>query len=195
MLNSTLKVSVWFLAHICFSVPCHLCIAHSTRGSVVLLLWHPLSCCLLNSPLLFPPAAQESDRGSGLELAHTLALLARGGYLEAPRSLLLRLLAASPPLSLAAPANWNLISWAPALVCFCQLDQQIALLGRTGWMLRIPQELYTGFVLRFLFRSQACCFAQSHCVNCWWNKYVKLGVFSCAVRVSHLSLVGGVKRP
>lgn len=101
-----------------------------------------LSHYLLHSPLLFPVVTQESDRGSGPKLARTPALLALGGYLEAPRSLLLGLLAASPPLSLAALANWNLISWAPVLACFCQLDQRIALLGRTGWILRIPQELY-----------------------------------------------------
>lgn len=52
-----------------------------------------------HSPLLFPGSAQESDKGSGPMLARTLTLSALGGYLEAPRSLLLRLLAASPPLS------------------------------------------------------------------------------------------------
>lgn len=65
---------------------------------------------MLHFPILFPLVAQESNRGSGLKLARALTLLALGGYLEAPRSLLLRLLAASPPLSSSVPANWNLIS-------------------------------------------------------------------------------------
>lgn len=46
-------------------------------------------------------------------------------------------------LFLAAPANWNLISWAPAFSRFCQLDRRIPPppRGRTGWILRIPREL------------------------------------------------------
>lgn len=99
-------------------------------------------------------------------------------------------------LFLAAPANWNLISWAPAFSRFCQLDRRIPPppgAGRGGFW--GSHGSYPGFMLGFPIRSQACCFAQSHRVNCSWNKYVKFGLFSYAVRVSHLSLVGGVKQP
>lgn len=41
--------------------------------------------------------------------------------------------------------------------------------------------------LRCRFPIPACCFAQSHRVNCWWNKSVRSGRFSSAQRVSHLS--------
>lgn len=54
---------------------------------------------MLHSPILFLPVAQESNRGSEPRPARTLALSALRGYLEPPRSLLLRLLAAPPASS------------------------------------------------------------------------------------------------
>lgn len=152
------------------------------------------ACSILH--LLFPPATQESDRGSGPALARAHSLspgwIFRG--LLIPSAGAIGCLPAS--LFLAAPANWNLISWAPAFSRFCQLDRRIPPppgAGRGGFW--GSHGSYPGFMLGFPIRSQACCFAQSHRVNCSWNKYVKFGLFSYAVRVSHLSLVGGVKQP
>lgn len=77
-----------------------------------------------SAPFLFPPVAQESDRGSGLagSRSHSLS----PGWIfsspQIPSAIGYWLLPL--PLFLAAPANWNLISWAPALACFCQLDQR-----------------------------------------------------------------------
>lgn len=81
------------------------------------------ACSILH--LLFPPATQESDRGSGPALARAHSLspgwIFRG--LLIPSAGAIGCLPAS--LFLAAPANWNLISWAPAFSRFCQLDRRI----------------------------------------------------------------------
>lgn len=150
-----------------------------------------------SAPFLFPPVAQESDRGSGLASSHSHSL-SPGWIFSSPQipSAIGYWLLPLPPF-LAAPANWNLISWAPALACFCQLDQRTTPPPTPPWAGQVgyceSHQSYPGFVLRFPF--QACCFARSRRVNCSWNKYVKFGLFSYAVRVSHLSLVGGVKQP
>lgn len=127
-----------------------------------------------------------------------LTLSAPGGYLEASWSLLPGLLAASPPL----------FSWLRRLTGISSVERlhSLASVSWIGGYLPPPPGAgrggfwgshgsYPGFMLGFPIRSQACCFAQSHRVNCSWNKYVKFGLFSYAVRVSHLSLVGGVKQP
>lgn len=89
----------------------------------VLTQWRCLAF-MLSAPFLFPPVAQESDRGSGLAGSRSYSL--SPGWIfsspQIPSAIGYWLLPL--PLFLAAPANWNLISWAPALACFCQLDQR-----------------------------------------------------------------------
>lgn len=105
--------------------------------------------CLLRSPLLFPPVAQESDRRKWAGArSHSCSFSPRWIFRgpQIPPARAIGCFPASPrPRQLTGISSVERLG--PAF--FCRMDQEIGLLGRMGWIPRIPQELYTGFVLGF----------------------------------------------
>ena len=157
------------------------------------------ACSILH--LLFPPATQESDRGSGPALARAHSHSLSPGWifrgLLIPSAGAVGCLPAS--LFLAAPANWNLISWAPAFSRFCQLDRRVPPPPPPSGQDGVDSEDPTGAIQDLCSGSR---FGVKLVVLHRVTVLIARGIsmlnsvcFPNAVRVSHLSLVGGVKQP
>ncbi len=153
-----------------------------------------LSYCLLHSPPLFPAAAQESDRGSGPELAQTLALSAprwmfRGPLIPCagaigcfPASWLHRLNGSSSVERLHSLASVGWISSQPP-----RGQDRVDTVNPT----RATRDLRSGsrFGVKLVVLHRVTVLIARGI------SMLHLVCFFSAVRVTHLSLVGGVKQP